>query len=50
MGTAYELGARSTRSLLVEDVTITMSEVSFLLGYAEPTAFYRAFRRSTGEA
>jgi AraC-like DNA-binding protein len=33
---------------LLEDKTLAMYEVGFLLGYAEPTAFHRAFRRWRG--
>jgi AraC-like DNA-binding protein len=33
---------------LLEDRTLAMYEVGFLLGYAEPTAFHRAFRRWRG--
>jgi len=33
---------------LLEDRTLAVYEVSFLLGYAEPTAFHRAFRRWRG--
>jgi len=34
---------------LLADRTLSASEVAFLLGYAEPGAFFRAFRRWTGE-
>ena len=33
---------------LLKDRTLAMYEVGFLLGYAEPTAFHRAFRRWRG--
>ena len=33
---------------LLEDRTLAMYEVGFLLGYTEPTAFHRAFRRWRG--
>jgi AraC-like DNA-binding protein len=33
---------------LLQDRTLAMYEVGFLLGYAEPTAFHRAFRRWRG--
>jgi AraC-like DNA-binding protein len=43
-------GARLERAtLLLEDARLSGSEVAFLLGYAEPAAFFRAFRRWTGE-
>jgi AraC-like DNA-binding protein len=34
--------------LLVEDRALTVSELAFLLGYSEPAAFIRAFKRWTG--
>jgi len=41
--------ARHERALLLlEDRTLSASAVAFLLGYAEPAAFFRAFRRWTG--
>jgi AraC-like DNA-binding protein len=33
---------------LLEDRTLAVYEIAFLLGYAEPTAFHRAFRRWRG--
>ena len=30
------------------DTTLTIAEVTYLLGYSEPTAFHRAFRRWHG--
>ncbi len=42
-------GARRERAtLLLEDTRLSSSEIAFLLGYAEPAAFFRAFRRWTG--
>lgn len=42
--------ARRERALLLlDDARLSASEISFLLGYAEPAAFFRAFRRWTGE-
>ncbi len=35
--------------LLLEDQRLSSSEVAFLLGYVEPAAFFRAFKRWTGE-
>jgi AraC-like DNA-binding protein len=40
---------RERAQLLLEDRRLSCSEVAFLLGYAEPAAFFRAFRRWTGE-
>lgn len=42
--------ARRERALLLlEDPSLSASEIAFLLGYAEPAVFFRAFRRWTGE-
>ena len=34
--------------LLLEDQNLSCSEVAFLLGYAEPATFFRAFKRWMG--
>lgn len=39
---------RERATLLLEDPRLSSSEIAFLLGYAEPAAFFRAFRRWTG--
>lgn len=40
---------RRERALaLLEAPDLTVSQISFLLGYSEPAAFFRAFRRWTG--
>ena len=40
---------RERAMMLLEDERLTVAQISFLLGYSEPTAFFRAFRRWTGE-
>ncbi len=39
---------RETAIRLLEDAAMPISEVSFLLGFSDPSAFHRAFRRWTG--
>ncbi len=39
---------RERAELLLSDARLTASEVAFLLGFSEPAAFFRAFRRWTG--
>jgi AraC-like DNA-binding protein len=39
---------RERATFLLEDPRLSSSEIAFLLGYAEPAAFFRAFRRWTG--
>lgn len=42
--------ARRERALLLlDDRSLTVGELAFLLGYSEPAAFIRAFKRWTGE-
>ncbi len=40
---------RERAELLLTDARLTASEVAFLLGFSEPAAFFRAFRRWTGK-
>jgi AraC-like DNA-binding protein len=40
---------RERAVLLLQDRALTCSEVAFLLGYAEPATFFRAFRRWLGQ-
>lgn len=40
---------RERARILLEDRSLSASEVAFLLGYAEPGAFFRAFKRWTGQ-
>ncbi|MFL5617329.1 MAG: helix-turn-helix domain-containing protein [Gemmatimonadaceae bacterium] len=40
---------RDRATLLLDNARLNSSEIAFLLGYAEPAAFFRAFRRWTGE-
>ena len=44
-----EEARRERASILLEDRSLSASEVGFLLGYGEPAAFFRAFKRWTGQ-
>jgi len=51
-GTTYRALLEQTRAALargyVQDRRLPLSEVAFLLGFSEPSAFHRAFKRWTG--
>jgi transcriptional regulator GlxA family with amidase domain len=51
-GTSFsELVDRTRRAMatdLLADRSLAIYEIAFLLGYSEPSTFYRAFRRWTG--
>lgn len=46
--TDLALGVRRARALALVEAGVTVSEIAWLLGYSEPSAFHRAFRRWTG--
>jgi AraC-like DNA-binding protein len=48
-GDLVEDARRERASLLLQDRSLSASQVGFLLGYAEPAAFFRAFKRWTGQ-
>jgi AraC-like DNA-binding protein len=54
LGTNYSQLLETVRQELAEqyvaDPSLTLSEISFLLGFSEQSAFSRAFRRWTGQA
>jgi AraC-like DNA-binding protein len=45
---ARRLAISERALLLIEERMLSCSEIAFLLGYAEPAAFLRAFERWTG--
>jgi len=51
-GTSFETlrddARRQAAELYLSKTTLTIAEVTYLLGYSEPTAFHRAFRRWHG--
>jgi AraC-like DNA-binding protein len=52
-GTTFEDlvdGVRRARSLAYLDARMPIAEVAYLLGYAEPSVFHRAFKRWTGHS
>ncbi len=52
-GTSFRKVVDDTRTMLareyLRDVRLPLSEIAFLLGFSEPSAFHRAFRRWFGE-
>jgi AraC-like DNA-binding protein len=52
LGTSFHALTEATREELARrhaaDLTLPLSEVAFLLGFSEPSAFHRAFKRWTG--
>lgn len=53
VGTSYQVILDDSREelamSLLKDSTIPLYEVAFLVGFTEPSAFYKAFRRWTGK-
>jgi AraC-like DNA-binding protein len=52
-GTTFEDlvdGVRRARALAYLDAQLPIAEVAYLLGYAEPSVFHRAFKRWTGRS
>jgi AraC-like DNA-binding protein len=50
-GTSFEAlveAVRRARALAFLDAHVSIGEVAYLLGYAEPSVFHRAFKRWTG--
>ena len=45
-----DIGRRDVAMKLLPDRSLAVYEVAFLLGYSEPSTFYRAFRRWTGRS
>jgi AraC-like DNA-binding protein len=40
-----DLARRETAERLLADATLAVGEIGFLLGFSEPSAFHRAFKR-----
>ncbi len=53
VGTSYQVILDDSREALalslIKDLTMPLYEISFLVGFTEPSAFYKAFRRWTGK-
>lgn len=53
MGVNYQAILDDHRKILamqlLQENTVTLSEISYLVGFTEPSAFYKAFRRWTGK-
>ena len=52
LGTTYQVLLDESRQILamrlIEDYAIPLYEIAYMVGYAEPSAFYKAFKRWTG--
>ncbi|WP_430461422.1 helix-turn-helix transcriptional regulator [Thalassolituus sp. LLYu03] len=52
LGTSYQIlldECRQTLAMkLIRDESVPLYEIAYMVGYAEPSAFYKAFRRWTG--
>jgi len=52
LGTTYQILLDESRQdlamKLIQDHTIPLYEIAYMVGYAEPSAFYKAFKRWTG--
>lgn len=53
VGTTYQVILDDSREALalslIKDLSMPLYEISFLVGFTEPSAFYKAFRRWTGK-
>ena len=49
-GVARDAAMRGLQTVLVERKDLALAEIAFLLGFSEPSPFYRAFRRWFGQS
>ena len=51
-GTNFEAQLRTVRKILalnlLQDITLSTAEVSFLIGFKDVTSFYKSFKKWTG--